>query len=67
MRLQADTSRCLGLLPGLDGEQRCTRRQECARYQQRWDRGEATPMVQYLCPGKDDYWQGFIQGERNDS
>lgn len=60
MTLPADTRRCLGLLPTPTGEQRCTRRNTCARYTQRHTGGEATPFVQWACPGPDSYWQNYL-------
>lgn len=60
MNLPADKARCWGALPAPMGDIPCSRRNTCARYVHRYEVGEATPMVQWLCPGKDDFWQFHI-------
>lgn len=60
MSLTHDTCRCLGLLPGLTAEQRCAKRDSCARYTERWTGGERTPHAQWLCPGADDFYEAYI-------
>jgi hypothetical protein len=60
MTLANDICRCLGLLPAPDGVQRCTKRDECARYVQRHTGGDRTPMAQWMCPTANDYFGMFI-------
>lgn len=58
--LSNDVCRCLGQLPTPTGTQPCTKRQECQRYTQRHTGGSC---AQWMCPGKDDYWQFLIPAE----
>jgi hypothetical protein len=58
MTLVADSTRCLGLLPGPTGEIPCTKRETCARYVERHD---GAPMAQYLCPTLDEFYGAYVE------
>ena len=59
-----DATRCLGQLPGPDETtHRCTKRESCQRYLQRHEGGERRSFAMWLCPGRDDYWQFFVESE----
>lgn len=58
----AVSTHCLGLLPGPPGATTpCSRRITCARYTQRADRSDSAALAQWLCPGRDDYWQHYVK------
>lgn len=63
MTLPADKTRCLGLLPAPEGEQRCSKRDTCQRYTQRHTGGEATPIAQWMCPTADEYYGMYLPSE----
>lgn len=50
-------TRCLGLLPTLDGEQRCFRRDTCQRYTERHTGG---PVSQWLCPTQTEFYGAYV-------
>lgn len=55
--------RCMGLIPTPFAEMRCTRRNTCARFLERYAEGVTVDLMRlWMCPGLDDYWQFFIQG-----
>lgn len=62
--LPIDQTRCMGLLPGFDQTvTRCSQRATCARYIQRAHGTEQTPVAQWLCPGRDEWFQSYIATE----
>lgn len=61
MNLSKDICRCMGLLPAPNGEQRCARRDSCARFVQRHEGGERISTAQWLCPTTDDYYGRYIE------
>lgn len=52
---------CLGLLPAPNGlTQRCTRRDACERFVFRHHSASGSGVAQWLCPGADAFWPGFV-------
>ena len=62
MTLPNDVARCMGEWSSETyGAVNCSKRGTCARYTMRDTGGERTPFYASMCPGKDGYYQHFIE------
>lgn len=67
MTLNEETDRCLGMYTSEQlGNTRCSKRDECARYVQRFQGGPMTAKFQWLCPTPEDYYGAFIAQEEKE-
>jgi hypothetical protein len=63
--LAATETRCLGLYEVPFGTMRCTRRNNCLRFLERYAEGVTVKV--WMCPGKDDYWQYQIPADEGET
>jgi hypothetical protein len=59
MTLPDTENRCLGMYTSLIGNTRCSKRDTCARYVQRYQGHAQT--YQWLCPTPDEWYGAYVE------